>query len=73
MRAFLTETQPVTKTAAAKNEVRSDARNFKPGTFQDIPTEDASDDVSDDDRLSVPLSVLVVVPSMTVVVVVTND
>ena len=44
MRAFLTETEPMTKTAAAKNEARSRTTNLESRSLQNIPSESTPDD-----------------------------
>src|SRR5205807_9640749 len=44
VRAFLAETEAVTKATAAKNEIRSGTRDFKARTLQDIPPKHAPDD-----------------------------
>ena len=42
VRAFLTKTQAVAEAAAAKHEIRSVARDFKSGTLQQVPSQDAA-------------------------------
>src|SRR5262249_34941737 len=51
VRAFLTEPEPVTEAAAAKDEIIARARNFKTRAFDHLPSQTSSDD-----ELEVPAS-----------------
>src|SRR5215471_2690420 len=43
VRAFLTEPEPVTEAAAAKDEIIARARNFKTRAFDHLPSQTSSD------------------------------
>src|SRR5882724_2692424 len=44
MRAFLTKAKPVTKPAAAKDEIRTGVNDFETRTLQDVPSQHATHD-----------------------------